>query len=228
MERCSKIANGVAAIMLIMGFSLLLAALIKALRINDENYQADAKKISWQNAEGRMGERTQSTPFLWTDDESDATLAIMANDEEVDGRIKGEPILITNEEESDEKMRKDEKESDVRKTEIQHESAVLLSVTDNVLHTNKTKEIGAQMGETAEENQSGESRPQTEIQALKPTAVTRYDQCKEAKHEHTHDTHHELRRERGISPTRVELTAKRERQERYTEIRKPRRIQAKI
>ena len=87
--------------------------------------------------------------MLFRSDESDANIAIRAEDEEVEERMIEGYIMITNEEESDKKMRGDEKDGDVRKTEEEHKSAALMSVTHNVANINDTRDISAQIDETA-------------------------------------------------------------------------------
>ena len=105
MERFQRLANGVAAALLFISFSLLLAALILALGTESEISEDGMEKVR-RVAGGRMSERTQSSPLLRTDDESDATIETKAKDEEVDDGMRGEPILITHEEENEVKMNK--------------------------------------------------------------------------------------------------------------------------
>ena len=97
-------ANRVAATLLLLGFLLLLTALILACRAESGGFEEHAEK-AWVEAR-RMSERTQSRPLLRTDDESDANIAIRAEDEEVEERMIEGYIMITNEEESDKRMRK--------------------------------------------------------------------------------------------------------------------------
>ena len=56
LERFQRLANGVAAAMLFIGFSLLLAALILALRTENENSEDEVEKM-WLSAGGRMDGR---------------------------------------------------------------------------------------------------------------------------------------------------------------------------
>ena len=69
-----------------MGFSLLLAALILACQPESGGIEVHAEK-PWVK-EGRMSERTRSSPLLRTDDDSDDTSVTRTKDEEVNERMK--------------------------------------------------------------------------------------------------------------------------------------------
>ena len=216
-------ANGAAATLMLVGFSLLLAALILACRPESGGIEENAEK-PWVE-EGRMSERTQSSPLLRTDDDSDDTSATRAKDEEVNERMRKRYIMITNEEEGDKKMRGDERDGDVQKTEGEHKSAALMSVTHNVANINDTTKITAQTNETAKRNLMGE---RAQIQARKQPDVTGRERYYGAKQKPTRESPHESRGERGASTAKVEMTERKERLKRYAESRNPRRIQPKI
>ena len=76
-EKYQRLANGIAATLMIAGFSLLLTALILALQTENGESEEHAAK-TWQEG-GRMSVRTRSRPLLRTDDDSDATITTMAN-----------------------------------------------------------------------------------------------------------------------------------------------------
>ena len=225
-EKYQVWATRLAATLLLLGFLLLLAALILACRGESGGIEEHAEK-AWVEAR-RMSERTQSSPLLRTDDESDANIAIRAEDEEVEERMIEGYIMITNEEESDKKMRGDEKDGDVRKTEEEHKSAALMSVTHNVANINDTRDINTQIDETAGRYLTTERKQELDIQASKQPDVTRHERYIGAKQKSTLVSPHESRGKRGASTARIKMTTESERPERCTESGNPRKIQLKI